>query len=38
MSEIESNKNQVTYAAAGVDIEEGARAVDAIRAHVKSTY
>ena len=38
MSENESNKGQVTYAAAGVDIEEGARAVDAIRAHVKSTY
>ena len=33
-----AGKAQVTYAAAGVDIEEGARAVDAIRAHVKSTY
>ncbi|MBO4353213.1 MAG: phosphoribosylformylglycinamidine cyclo-ligase [Eggerthellaceae bacterium] len=33
-----SPKTQVTYADAGVDIDEGARAVDAIRAHVKSTY
>lgn len=29
---------QVTYAQAGVDIEEGARAVDAIRDAVRSTY
>ena len=30
--------NQVTYAQAGVDIEEGARAVDAIKGIVHSTY
>ena len=30
--------NQVTYAQAGVDIEEGARAVDAIKKTVHSTY
>lgn len=29
---------QITYKDAGVDIDEGARAVDAIRASVKSTY
>lgn len=29
---------QITYKDAGVDIDEGARAVDAIRARVKSTY
>ena len=29
---------QITYKDAGVDIDEGARAVDAIRAAVKSTY
>ena len=33
-----NSDNQITYAQAGVDIEEGARAVDAIRQHVKSTY
>lgn len=31
-------ENQVTYAQAGVDIEEGARAVDAIKDTVHSTY
>lgn len=34
----ESLNEQVTYAAAGVDIEEGARAVDAIKESVRSTY
>lgn len=29
---------QITYKDAGVDVDEGARAVDAIRASVKSTY
>ena len=32
------NQNSVTYAEAGVDIVEGARAVDAIKASVHSTY
>ena len=31
-------EEQITYAAAGVDIEEGARAVDAIKGAVHSTY
>ena len=31
-------EEQVTYAQAGVDIEEGARAVDAIKGVVHSTY
>ena len=31
-------EKQISYKDAGVDIEEGARAVDAIRASVKSTY
>ncbi|MBO7702051.1 MAG: phosphoribosylformylglycinamidine cyclo-ligase [Eggerthellaceae bacterium] len=34
----EQPANQVTYAQAGVDIEEGARAVDAIKQTVHSTY
>ena len=34
----EQPTNQVTYAQAGVDIEEGARAVDAIKQTVHSTY
>lgn len=34
----ESQKDQVTYADAGVDIEEGARAVRAIKDSVRSTY
>ena len=33
-----TNEGQVTYAQAGVDIEEGARAVDAIKQTVHSTY
>ena len=33
-----ADNNQVTYAQAGVDIEEGARAVEAIKATVHSTY
>ena len=33
-----AENNQVTYAQAGVDIEEGARAVDAIKGIVHSTY
>ena len=33
-----TDNNQVTYAQAGVDIEEGARAVDAIKGIVHSTY
>ena len=33
-----ADKQQVTYASAGVDIEEGARAVDAIKQTVHSTY
>ena len=33
-----SGESQVTYAEAGVDIEEGARAVDAIKDTVHSTY
>ena len=33
-----AEKSQVTYAQAGVDIEEGARAVDAIKGIVHSTY
>lgn len=33
-----TNEQQVTYAQAGVDIEEGARAVDAIKQTVHSTY
>ena len=32
------NQNSVTYAEAGVDIVEGARAVDAIKDTVHSTY
>ena len=32
------NQNSVTYAEAGVDIVEGARAVDAIKDTVQSTY
>ena len=31
-------EGQITYASAGVDIEEGARAVDAIKKTVHSTY
>lgn len=34
----EELQEQVTYAAAGVDIEEGARAVTAIKESVRSTY
>ena len=34
----EQNEGQITYAQAGVDIEEGARAVDAIKQTVHSTY
>ena len=33
-----TNEGQVTYAQAGVDIQEGARAVDAIKQIVHSTY
>ena len=33
-----AESNQVTYAQAGVDIQEGARAVDAIKGIVHSTY
>ena len=33
-----STQGQITYAQAGVDIDEGARAVDAIKATVHSTY
>ena len=33
-----TNEGQVTYAQAGVDIEEGARAVDAIKQTVHATY
>lgn len=33
-----TDERQVTYAQAGVDIEEGARAVDAIKGIVRSTY
>jgi len=35
---VANNEKQVTYAQAGVDIEEGARAVDAIKESVHSTY
>ena len=38
MSDQSNSKGQVTYAQAGVDIEEGARAVDAIKGSVHSTY
>ena len=38
MSDIREDSGQVTYAQAGVDIEEGARAVDAIKDAVHSTY
>ena len=38
MSENDVKGNEITYAQAGVDIEEGARAVDAIRETVRSTY
>ena len=38
MQEQQANAGQVTYAQAGVDIEEGARAVDAIKETVHSTY
>lgn len=38
MSDQRNDSSQVTYAQAGVDIEEGARAVDAIKGTVHSTY
>ena len=38
MSDQSNGNGQVTYAQAGVDIEEGARAVDAIKGSVHSTY
>ena len=38
MSETNAAAEQVTYAQAGVDIEEGARAVEAIKQTVHSTY
>ena len=38
MADQASRPEQVTYAQAGVDIEEGARAVDAIKGIVHSTY
>ena len=34
----EQGKESITYAQAGVDIEEGARAVEAIKETVHSTY
>lgn len=34
----QNDEGQITYAQAGVDIEEGARAVDAIKPLVKGTY
>ena len=38
MTETAQAPEQMTYAQAGVDIEEGARAVGAIKQHVHSTY
>ena len=38
MTDKQGDTGQVTYAQAGVDIEEGARAVDAIKETVHSTY
>ena len=35
---VKEDAMSMTYAQAGVDIEEGARAVDAIRETVRSTY
>ena len=37
MSDVRNAVGQVTYADAGVDVDEGARAVDAIKAAVATT-